>query len=100
LDFYPQAGREQDKRRCAIVLTPRAYNLKTSLCVVCPTTNQSKGYPFEVALPPGFPVTGVILSDHIKNFDWSVRRSQFICKGDPAITQEVLAKIKALIGIP
>ena len=73
LDFFPQKGKEQDKRRCAIVLSPLAYNVKTSLCVVCPITNQAKGYPFEVQLPDGFPVSGVVLSDHIKNMDWRAR---------------------------
>jgi mRNA interferase MazF len=100
LNFRPQSGREQAGRRCAIVLSPRGYNSKTSLCVVCPTTNQSKGYSFEVALPPGFPVSGVVLSDHVKSLDWAARSSQFICKADPAITKEVLLKIKALLAVP
>ena len=99
LSFRPQQGREQDGRRCAIVLTPRAYNLKTSLCVVCPTTNQNKGYPFEVPLPAGFPVSGVVLSDHIKNLDWAARKAEFICAGDPNVTKEVLARIKSLMGL-
>jgi mRNA interferase MazF len=100
LNFRPKEGREQDGRRCAVVLTPRAYNGKTSLCVVCPTTNQAKGYPFEVALPAGFPVSGVVLSDHVKSLDWAARGSQFICKGDPAVTREVLLKIKSLLAVP
>jgi len=49
-DFTPQAGREQAGRRPALVLSPRAYNAKTSLAIVCPITSQVKGYPFEVAL--------------------------------------------------
>ena len=100
LDFKPQAGREQDLRRCAIVLTPRAYNQKTSLAVFCPTTNQGKGYPFEVPLPDGFPVSGVVLSDHVKSLDWTARNAKFICTGDPAVTKEVLLKIKTLLAIP
>jgi len=99
LNFRPQEGREQDGRRCAIVLSPLAYNLKTSLCIVCPTTNQGKGYPFEVPLPDGFPVSGVVLSDHIKSLDWQARKWQFICQGQQEITQEVLARVKALIAI-
>jgi mRNA interferase MazF len=100
LDFVPQRGSEQGGRRCAVVLSPLAYNLKTSLCVVCPITNQAKGYPFEVLLPPGFPVSGVVLSDHLKNLDWRARNWKYICGPDPKVTQQVLAKIKALIGTP
>lgn len=43
LQFRPQQGREQDMRRPALVLTPRAYNSKSSLCVACSVTNQAKG---------------------------------------------------------
>jgi mRNA interferase MazF len=100
LDFFPQKGAEQDYRRCAIVLTPLAYNLKTSLCVVCPTTNQAKGYPFEVALPGDFPVSGVVLTDHVKSLDWRARNWKFICGPDATTTQDVLAKIKTLLSIP
>ncbi len=100
LQFRPQLGREQDLRRPALVLTPRSYNSKTSLCVVCPVTSHQKGYPFEVALPEGLQVSGVLLSDQVKSLDWAARNSQFICKCDSAIIQEVLSKIKALLAMP
>jgi mRNA interferase MazF len=34
--FSPQAGREHAGRRPELVLSPRAYNAKASLCLVCP----------------------------------------------------------------
>ena len=49
------------------------YNVKSSLALVCPITNQAKGYPFEVPVPTGHGTTGVILADHIKSVDWKVR---------------------------
>src|SRR5262249_45281579 len=70
LSFSPHAGREQAGRRPGLVLSPRAYNEKAGLCLVCPVTNQAKGYPFEVALPGGLAVGGVVLSDHVKSADW------------------------------
>ena len=48
LNFHPRAGHEQDGRRPALVLSPKAYNRKVGLAIVCPITNRSKGYPFEV----------------------------------------------------
>ncbi len=36
LDFDPQAGRKQGRRRPALVLTDQAYNLASGLAVVCP----------------------------------------------------------------
>ena len=58
-----------------------------------------QGISFEVPLPDGFPVSGVVLSDHIKSLDWQARKWQFICQGQQEITQEVLARVKALIAI-
>jgi mRNA-degrading endonuclease toxin of MazEF toxin-antitoxin module len=60
LTFDPHAGREQAGRRPALVLSPRVYNAKSGLALACPITNQAKGYPFEVAIPAGHGITGVI----------------------------------------
>ena len=51
LSFTPQAGHEQAGHRPALVLSPEAYNEKTSLALCCPITSRVKGYPFEVDLP-------------------------------------------------
>ena len=37
LEFNPQAGHEQAGHRPALVVSPAAYNGKTSLALVCPT---------------------------------------------------------------
>ena len=65
LTFNPQAGREQAGRRPAVVLSPEQYNRRSGLALVCPITSHVKGYPFEVELPPGLSVSGVILADHL-----------------------------------
>jgi mRNA interferase MazF len=99
LDFTPQAGREQAGRRPAVVLSPRSYNEKTSLAVVCPVTSQAKGYPFEVAVPPGLRIGGVILSDHLKNLDWRQRQAQKAGKIPRSLLDQVRAHVAALLGI-
>ena len=48
LTFDPQSGRDQAGRRPALVLSPRTYNARSGLAIVCPITTQVKGYPFEV----------------------------------------------------
>ena len=75
LTFNPQAGHEQAGRRPAVVLSPNAYNAKVGLALLCPITSQVKGYPFEVLLPHGLPVSGAILADQIKSLDWQARLS-------------------------
>ena len=99
LDFTPQAGREQAGRRPALVLSPRAYNAKTSLAIVCPITSQVKGFPFEVALPTGGKIGGVILSDHVKNLDWRQRRTMKAGKVQAAVLRAVRERLAALLEI-
>ena len=100
LNFTPHAGREQAGRRPAVVLSPRDYNDKTSLAVVCPVTSQVKGYPFEVGLPPGARVHGAILSDHLKSLDWRQRKAQKAGSISHALLQQVLERIATLLRIP
>ena len=75
INFNPQRGHEQAGRRPALVLSPFAYNDKVGLVLVCPITNQKKGYPFEVDIPDGPAVTGVILADQVKSMDWRARNA-------------------------
>jgi mRNA interferase MazF len=96
LNFTPQAGHEQAGHRPALVLSPAAYNRKTSIMICCPLTTQIKGYPFEVVLS-GTPHNAV-LADQVKSLDWRQRRAAR--KGVVAADElaEVRAKILALIG--
>lgn len=97
LDFNPQQGREQAGRRPAFVVSPASYNGKVGLALLCPITSRIKGYPFEVAIPEGFPVQGVVLSDQLKSLDWQSRRADFICTLPDSVAQEVLKKVVALL---
>ena len=97
LTLDPQAGHEQAGRRPALVLSPSTYNGRVGLALFCPITNQVKGYPFEVLLPRGLKVTGAVLSDHVKNLDWSAWRAKKIAVAPNAIVEEVIARIVALL---
>lgn len=99
INFDPQAGREQAGRRPALVLSPEKYNAFTRLCVLCPITNQVKGWNFEVLLPDSCQTTGAVLSDHVKSLSWEQRNSGFVEKVPQAVISEARAKIKALLGI-
>ena len=98
LTFDPQAGHQQAGRRPAFVLSPETYNRKTSLFLACPVTARVKGYPFEVALPAGSPVSGVILADQIKSLDWRERKAQFAGRATGDVVEDVVALILPLIG--
>ncbi|MEB3228271.1 MAG: endoribonuclease MazF [Synechocystis sp.] len=97
LNFDPTKGHEQRGYRPALVLSPRSYNLKSTLALLTPITKQQKGYPFEVLLPPGLQTQGVILADQIKCLDWKVRGVKFVESIPDNLVEEVRAKIEPLI---
>src|SRR5712692_1896108 len=96
LNFTPQAGHEQSGHRPALVLSPAAYNDKTSLMICCPLTTQIKNYPFEVVIA-GTPPSAV-LADQVKSLDWRTRKA--VRKGAASADEleDVRAKIRTLIG--
>ena len=99
IDFDPQAGHEQaGRRRPALVLSRMSYNQRPSPVVLCPLTRQVKGYIFEALVPPGHPVVGAILADQVKNMDWTVRDTKYICTLPIVIVEQVVKKTVALIG--
>lgn len=98
LSFDPSAGREQAGRRPALVISPAEYNRRVRLALVCPITSRVKGYPFEVVLPSGLSVAGVVLVDHVRSVDWMVRRAEFADRVPPAVLREVVARLAPLLG--
>ncbi len=97
INFNPQAGHEQAGRRPALILSPKSYNSKVGLAILCPITSKRKGYPFEVQIPEGLSIRGVILSDQAKSMDWKTRNTEFICKLDNQSVEQVLQKLHALL---
>jgi mRNA interferase MazF len=98
ITLNPQAGREEAGRRPAVVVSPQSYNGKVGLAIFCPITSQIKGYPFEVLIPAGLPVSGAILSDQVKSLDWRARKAELICTLPTATISEVLQKLATLLS--
>ena len=97
ITLNPQAGHEQAGRRPALVLSPSSSNGKVGLAILCPVTSQVKGYPFEVVIPSGSKLGGVVLADQVKNLDWRVRKAELICRLPRETTNEVLEKLGTLL---
>jgi mRNA interferase MazF len=98
IDFDPQKGREQAKRRPALVLTEQSYNRASGLAVVCPLTSQRKPYPF--AMPTVVDkVEGAVLVDHLKSVDWAMRKAAFHSQADGALLKKVRGYVGVLLGI-
>jgi mRNA interferase MazF len=98
INLDPQAGHEQRGRRPALVVSPRTYNGRVGLALLCPITSQVKGYPFEVALPDGLPVKGVVLADQVKSLDWKARQCAHICTISEEVVVQVLRRLGTLLG--
>ena len=98
ITMNPQAGHEQSGRRPAVVLSPSTYNGKVGLAILCPITGQVKGYPFEVTIPAGLPVSGVVLADQVRTMDWHARQAELICALPAKTIAEILGKVRTLLG--
>lgn len=97
ITLNPQAGHEQAGRRPAVVLSPADYNAKVGLAIICPVTNQVKGYPFEILIPEGLTVSGAILADQVKSLDWQSRKAELICTLPTEIVNEIIQKVCVLL---
>ena len=93
----PQVGHEQRGRRPALDLSPQAYNARVGLGLFCPITSQAKGYPFEVPLPAGLPVSGVLLADQVRSMDWRGRDARPFGRVPARVIAHVLRRLDALL---
>ncbi len=98
ISFDPQTGHEQAGIRPALVLSPLRYNTRVGLAVVCPVTNQSKGYPFEVEIPKGGDVHGFVLADQVKSLDWKARGIRAAGEAPETVVDETLDKLSTLLS--
>ena len=93
-----RGGRGAAGRQAAVVLSPQSYNTRVGLALVCPVTSRVTGYPFEVPLPAGLPLAGVILADQAVSLDWRAHRAERICAVPSPAIEEVLGKLRALLA--
>ncbi len=97
ISLNPQAGHEQAGHRPAVILSPVVYNGKVGLALLCPITSQIKGYPFEVLIPAGLAVSGVVLADQVKSLDWRARDVELIDTLPEETVAEILRKLGTLL---
>lgn len=97
VDFNPHIGREQAGHRPAIVISPKQFNVLSSLVFVCPITSKVKGFSFEVMLTEEMQTKGVVLIHHLRSVDWKTRGIKFIEKSPIIVIEEICAKLEPLI---
>lgn len=99
VDFGRPMGREQGGRRPALVLTPREYNLVSSVLIVCPITRRRRDWPFVVALPDLGSFEGYVLTDQIKAIDPGRRAFKIMGRVPSEVMANVRAQLVSLLGI-
>jgi mRNA interferase MazF len=97
--FSPQAGSEQAGRRPGLVLTTADYHRHSRLAVVCPIISRERGWPFEVKLPEGLPVQGVVLVDHLRSVDRGARKLKVIGQVPDSVLDEIDARLAPLLSL-
>jgi len=99
IELNPTVGHEQSGHRPAIVLTPRQYNVRSGLCIICPITGHARGYPFEVAIPPGHAIAGVILVDQVRSVSWENRYAKMAGAAPVELLDDVRERLAVLLQI-
>ena len=103
IDAEDAAGHEQRGRRPALVVSVDAFQ-ESGLAIVCPlSTHGGKAArprsELEVAVPPGFTVSGAILSHQVKTVDWRARNAAVVDHLPRATLLQVRARLKAFLGV-
>ncbi len=81
IDCEPQAGREMRDRHPFVVLSPRAFNSRTSLVIGLPMTtaeyNADNPFAVAVGVAKGAKAgkTSYVLCHQPKSFDWRIREA-------------------------
>ena len=101
LQFDPASGKEMQGKHYCVVVSPRTFNARFRLAMVCPIS----GGVAEVARNSGFLISlmgfglqtdGSVYAHQLKSLGWTSRQALFVEKVPEAIMQEVLDCLTAV----
>jgi len=102
LAFDPASGREMKGNHFCLVVSPREFNARFKLAMVCPIS----GGAAEVARSAGFLVSlmgqglrtgGQVHAHQIKSLDWTSRQATFVESVPDVLVQEVLDCLQSVL---
>ena len=103
LAFDPASGREMKGNHFCLVVSPRAFNARFKMAMVCPIS----GGVAEAARSTGFLVSlmgqglrtdGQIHAHQIKSLDWASRRASLVERAPDVVVQEVLMCLQSVLA--
>ena len=98
MNFQPASGREIDKRRPAIVLSPLAYNRKSGLCLAVPVSTDLTPGPLWIPMPGGLlPRPSLVLCDYVKSFDYRERGVTLLNRVPASLVDQIVSNILDLL---
>ena len=97
LNFEQEISSKHMGRTPALVISPKEYNGKTGMAIICFISEHIKNYPFEVKITENPKISGVILPDRIKTINWRPGNIEFLIKLSPEVLKKVIIKLKILL---
>jgi len=103
LAFDPASGREMRGKHFCLVVSPRAFNARFKLAMVCPIS----GGVAEVARSAGFLVSlmgqglrtdGQVHAHQVKSLDWASRKASLVERAPSVVVDEVLACLQSVFS--
>jgi mRNA interferase MazF len=78
IDFNPQVGREMKDLHPMLVLSPKAFNDRTSIVIGLPMTTAAYNAtnPFAIRFAGPRSIESYVLAHQPKSFDWRVRTAR------------------------
>lgn len=98
IDFEPYVGHEPAKYRPALVVSSSAFNLRSSMTVVCPITSLDNGYPMHVEVGCD-EAGGFACVEQLRALDLEARRCRHVGFASAAQMGEVLSLVGAVFDI-
>ena len=100
LEFGAPFGHEQSGRRPALVVSPRAYNERSSLIVVCPITRNVAPWFFKVPIDDPGHIMGAVLVDQVRSIDYMARHARRAESVSPTTLDSVFGMFATMFTIP
>jgi len=102
LQFDPASGKEMIGKHFCLVVSPRAFNARFRLAMVCPISGgaaavaRNSGFLISL-MGAGLRTDGSIHAHQLKSLDWASRQATFVEKVPGSILQEVLDCLIAVL---
>jgi mRNA interferase MazF len=92
-------GHEQAGFRPALVISATRFNQLTGRCLIVPVTSTVRGWNFEIPVPDGHGVSGVVLADQVRAVDWVDRKARVVGAASATLLRQVCEIIAAIIEL-